>query len=101
MGKTAASFLQRPRHRGIVETLELRREDEALAPREIEDVLELADAKIGIDLVGDGADQLEREVHHRKIDAVRKLHGDDIASADPGAPQEFGTALDALLERAV
>ena len=76
---------QLTRHADVVEALERGRADEGAAAREAQDVVELAHAEVGVDLVGDGADQLEREEDDRKGDAVRQLDGDDVAALDADA----------------
>ena len=93
--------LQLTRHGDVVEALELARADEGAAAREAQDVVELAHAEIRVDLVGDGADQLQRKEDDREVDPVRQLDGDDVAALDADAAQEGGAALDLVLQPAV
>ena len=93
--------LQSLGHGEIVETAEFAREHIAAAAGKFEDVIQLARAEVGIDLVGDRADQLEREERNRKLDAVWQLHGDDVAALDADAPVKLGAAQDFIFKRAV
>ena len=88
-------------HAGVVEALELPGEDKCTALREAQDVVELAHAEIRVHLVGDGADQLEREKDDREGDAVGQLDGDDVASPDADATQERGALFDPGLQLAI
>ncbi len=67
MVQSGDNSLQLSRHAGVVESFELRGEDEGPAFREAQDIVELAQAEIGIDLVGNGADQLEGEEYDWKM----------------------------------
>src|SRR5207244_11876031 len=49
----------------------------------------------------DLADQLQREEHHRKRDAVRQLHGYDVAASDADAAEELGASLDLARELSI
>ena len=95
------AFAQLARHGHVVEALERVGADEGAAAGEAQDVVELAHAEVGIDLVGDGADQLERKEDDREGDAVRQLDGDDVAALDADAAQECRAALDLVLQLAV
>ncbi len=92
---------QLARHGDVIETLELAGADEGAAPREAQDVVELAHPEVGIDLVGDRADQLEGEEGDRKGDAVGQLDGDDVALPDADSPEERGAAHDPVPELAI
>ncbi len=74
--------LQAARHAGVIEVLPFLREHIGRAAGELQHVIELARAEIRIDLVGDGAQQLERNERDGKFDAVGKLDGDDVAAPD-------------------
>ncbi len=93
--------LQLLRHGHVVEAFELLRAHEGAAFREAQDVVELALAEIGVHLVGDGADQLQREEHDRKLDPVRQLDRHHVAALDADLAQELGALLDAHLQLAI
>src|SRR5260370_10236531 len=93
--------LQRLCDGNVVEDLELAGAHIGAAVAEFQDVLELASEKIKIDIVGDGADQLQREEPHRKREAVRQLHGYDVAASDADAAEELGASLDLALELSI
>ncbi len=80
-------------HRQIVEAFELTRADVDARLREFQDVFDLDRTEIRADLVGDRADQFEREEHDRKLDAVRQLQRDNVAALDTLAAQELGEPL--------
>src|SRR2546423_1379882 len=80
---------------------EFRRINVRAAAGEVEDELELAQPEIGIHLVRHGADELEREEHHREVDAVRELHRHHVAAADARAAQELGAALHLVFQFAI
>ena len=88
-------------HRQKVEAAKLAGKDVSPAAGELQDVVELAGAEVGIDLVGDRADQFEREESHRELDPVRQLHGDHIAALDADAAIKLGTAQHFVIERAI
>ena len=81
-------------HRKVVEALELRGADVGLRLREAQDVLDLGGAEVGADLVGDGADQLQREEDDRELDPVGELQRHDVAARDALPAQELRKALD-------
>jgi hypothetical protein len=76
---------QLPRHAQVVEALEGGGADEGATAREAQDVVELAYAKVRIDLVGDCPDQFQREEDDRKCDAVWQLDGDYVPTPDADA----------------
>src|SRR5262249_41506851 len=78
----------------VVEALEARRADESLAAREAQNVVELADAEIGVHLVGNRPDELKRKEHDRKGDAVRQLDGNDVAALDADPAQKLSATFD-------
>src|SRR5205823_5582101 len=92
---------QRPHHLHVVEALEACRTDERAAFGEPDDVLELAAAEVGPDLVGDGADALAGEEHVRELDPVRQLDGNDVAGAEAQALQRGRGAVHARQQLAV
>src|SRR5262249_20143149 len=94
-------LLQSAGHGDVVEILELARANKGAAAGEFEDVFELARAKVGVDLVGDRADQLEREEHDRIGDAIGQLQRHHVAALDAGPAEKLGAALDLVLELAV
>jgi len=101
VGEGGNRLLQRLRHGHIIEALELARTDEGAAVGKPQDVFQLARPEVGIDLVGDGADQLQREEDDREVDPIGQLDGDHVAALDPDAAQEFGAALDFVLQLAI
>ena len=100
-GKAGHGSAQAFGHRQKIEAAKFARKDVSAAAGKFQDVVELPGAEVGIDLVGDGADQLERKERHRELDPVRQLHGDDIAAPDADAAIKFGAAEDLVLQRAV
>src|SRR5262249_4093547 len=81
-------------HLHVVEALEARGADEGPALRESQDVVDLAAAKVGPDLVRDRAEPLEREEDVRELHPVRKLDRDDVARADPERREARGHTVD-------
>ena len=73
MREARHQLLQAFRHCQVVEAAKFVGENISSAPGKLENVIELARAKVGVDLVGDGADQFQREERHGKLDAVRQL----------------------------
>ena len=88
-------------HRQKVEAAKLARKDVSAAAGKFQDVIELASTEIGIDLIGDRADQLEGKKSDGELDPVGQLHRDDVAALNADAAIKLGTAQHFVLERAV
>ena len=101
VGEARNALAQLTRHGHVVEAPEGGGADERATAGEAQDVVELAHPEVGVDLVGDRSDQLEREEHNGKGDAVRELDGDDVAALDADLAQECRAALHLVLQRAV
>src|SRR5439155_22606844 len=88
-------------HLHVVEALEARRTDEGAALREAQDVVHLAAAEVGPDLVRDRTQPLQGEEDVGELHPVRQLDRDDVSRADAERLESCRHAVDPRLELAV